>query len=79
MYYSDLVRENFPIDERGHTCVVDFHEAGIAPKDFMSLALNDFPILSKAVKAKISWDWDLEPSNLPSLCIARYMFGVGCR
>lgn len=79
MYYSDLARDNVPIDVRGHTCVVDFHGAGIAYTDFMSLALHDFPNLAKTVKRKVPWDWDSEPSNLPSLGIARFMFGIGFR
>lgn len=45
MYYSDFARDNFPIDVRGHTCVVNFHKAEITFTNFMSLALHDFPQL----------------------------------
>lgn len=75
IYYSDLFQENFPIDADGRTCVVDFHESGTAPKDLMRLALLPYPNLSTLIQSKLPWD--LESSNIPSLSLARYMFGVG--
>lgn len=39
-YYSDLHRDNFPVDSNGQLWVVDFQQAGVLPSSFMTFALH---------------------------------------
>ena len=39
-YYSDINRQNFPVDIHGQLWVVDFRHTGVLPASFMSFVLD---------------------------------------
>jgi hypothetical protein len=43
-YYSDIYRDNFPVDTHGQLWVIDFQETGVLPASFMSFALRQHPL-----------------------------------
>lgn len=43
-YYSDIYRDNFPVNTRGRLWVIGFQETGVLPASFMSFALRQHPL-----------------------------------
>lgn len=78
MYYTDWESENFPLDSEGQICVVNFDQAGVAPRDVVAMVLYEPELYSLALLLRDIVPWLKNPNqpNFHALKICRYMFGV---
>lgn len=76
-YYSDLSRNNFPVDQNNQLWVVDFDHAGVLPISFMALTLR-IP-LKDPIPWQFARDIPIERTeNLKWLRRASWWFKFGC-
>lgn len=75
-YYSDIYKENFPVDTNNQLWVVDFDQAGVLPESFMSLTLE------RPLRHPIPWEYRKDipierTRNLKAMLRAAWWFKIG--
>jgi hypothetical protein len=76
-YYSDIYKDNFPVDINNQLWVIDFDQAGVLPVSFMSFTLE------RPLKDPLPWEYRKtipieQTENLKEMHTAAWWFRIGC-